>query len=191
MACGRQIAESGPPLLPPPPRPKPLTASPAARSRPGRPDYLLTAVPTLDATPCVEAGPQPGDRVLSIQQPYASLIVHGIKRVENRSWDTPYRGLVWIHASRGLNARDWAEFVSCPQALFEGLPQPRQLPRGAIVGCVDVAMIHQPGDVPSDLDPLAKAFRNAACFGWLLVNPQRLAVPIPTPGKLNLWTWRG
>lgn len=29
-------------------------------------------------------------------QPWASLLVHGIKRVEGRSWPTDHRGRLWI-----------------------------------------------------------------------------------------------
>jgi hypothetical protein len=38
-------------------------------------------------------------KALSIKQPYASLIAHGIKNVENRSWRTHFRGKIYIHAS--------------------------------------------------------------------------------------------
>jgi hypothetical protein len=38
-------------------------------------------------------------KTLSIRQPYASLICRGIKTIENRSWDTTYRGKLLIHSS--------------------------------------------------------------------------------------------
>ena len=38
-------------------------------------------------------------KALSIKQPWASLIAHGIKDIENRTWATKYRGKVLIHAS--------------------------------------------------------------------------------------------
>ena len=31
-------------------------------------------------------------KALTIKQPWASLIVHGIKDIENRTWRTDYRG---------------------------------------------------------------------------------------------------
>jgi hypothetical protein len=37
--------------------------------------------------------------VLSVKQPYATLICAGIKTVENRTWKTDYRGKLLIHAS--------------------------------------------------------------------------------------------
>ena len=38
-------------------------------------------------------------RALSIRQPLAWLIAHGYRDVDNRSWATPYRGPILIHAS--------------------------------------------------------------------------------------------
>src|SRR5437763_1063694 len=37
---------------------------------------------------------------LSLQQPWATLLVHGHKTVEVRAWPTPRRGPVLIHAAR-------------------------------------------------------------------------------------------
>ena len=37
-------------------------------------------------------------KTISIKQPWASLIAHGIKDIENRSCRTNYRGRVLIHA---------------------------------------------------------------------------------------------
>lgn len=45
-------------------------------------------------------------KALSIRQPYAWLIVNGIKDVENRTWHTGYRGPVLIHAGKTYPKRD-------------------------------------------------------------------------------------
>lgn len=39
-------------------------------------------------------------KALSIRQPWAWLITHGFKPVENRTWQTGYRGELLIHASK-------------------------------------------------------------------------------------------
>lgn len=44
-----------------------------------------------------------GPRVLSLKQPWAWAVATGRKKVENRSWSTPYRGTVYIHASKKLD----------------------------------------------------------------------------------------
>lgn len=43
-------------------------------------------------------------KALSIAQPWSWLITNGYKDIENRDWDTRYRGLVLIHAGKKLDA---------------------------------------------------------------------------------------
>lgn len=43
-------------------------------------------------------------KVLSIREPYASLILSGVKKIETRSWKTNYRGELYIHASLGKSS---------------------------------------------------------------------------------------
>lgn len=39
-------------------------------------------------------------KVLSLTEPYATLIKEEYKKIETRSWMTSYRGEVYIHASK-------------------------------------------------------------------------------------------
>ena len=39
-------------------------------------------------------------KTLTVKQPWASLIVEGIKDIENRTWKTNYRGRILIHSSK-------------------------------------------------------------------------------------------
>lgn len=41
----------------------------------------------------------PRNICLTMHQPWASLLVAGVKRVEGRSWPTEHRGILWIHAA--------------------------------------------------------------------------------------------
>ena len=43
---------------------------------------------------------EPKAACLSVRQPWASLIVHGIKAIENRAWSCAYRGRIVIHAGK-------------------------------------------------------------------------------------------
>ena len=38
-------------------------------------------------------------KVLSLTEPFATLIKEGKKKIETRSWQTNYRGELYIHAS--------------------------------------------------------------------------------------------
>lgn len=76
-------------------------------------------------------------KALSIRQPWAWLIVHGFKDVENRSWSTQFRGLLLVHAGRTLDPRA-AYAVELARSRGIAVPEVDDLPRGAIVGCVQV-----------------------------------------------------
>lgn len=47
----------------------------------------------------MQGSPAPGLAVLSMHQPWASLLVYGLKRIEGRAWPTDYNGRLWIHAT--------------------------------------------------------------------------------------------
>ena len=42
-------------------------------------------------------------KVISIQQPFASLIAEGLKEYEFRTWKPAYRGEILIHACKGIS----------------------------------------------------------------------------------------
>ena len=73
-------------------------------------------------------------KAISIRQPWAWLIVHGYKDIENRTWATKHRGPILIHAGKTLAP----EFDELRQELREdfdiGVPPRKELPRGGIVG---------------------------------------------------------
>lgn len=71
-------------------------------------------------------------KALSIQQPWAWLIVNGYKDIENRSWPTNVRGEKLIHAGKKVDAEGY-EWV---RETFPEIPLPPidALERGGIVG---------------------------------------------------------
>lgn len=63
---------------------------------------------------------------LSIRQPWCHHILFDGKDVENRSWRTDFRGLVLIHASRGVDREDRDDVRA------------RAMPTGGIVGVMRI-----------------------------------------------------
>lgn len=47
-------------------------------------------------------------KAITLYQPYASLIACGVKTIETRSWSTPYRGLLAIHAAKTV-PEEWED----------------------------------------------------------------------------------
>ena len=69
-------------------------------------------------------------KALSIQQPWAWLIVNGHKDIENRTWPTKGRGRVLIHAGKKIDAEGY-NFV---RANFPHITLPTSFDVGGIVG---------------------------------------------------------
>lgn len=74
-------------------------------------------------------------KALSIQQPWAWLIVNGYKDIENRSWKYPpkYRGQLLIHAGKSFDF-EGAKWV---ESEFPEIPLPKhagEFNRGGFVG---------------------------------------------------------
>lgn len=74
-------------------------------------------------------------KALSIRQPWAWLIVHGYKDIENRSWNTKFRGRVLIHAGKqpAVDLDDILEF--CANL---GIELPEFMYGGGIVGVATI-----------------------------------------------------
>lgn len=68
---------------------------------------------------------------LSIRQPWAWLIIHGGKDIENRSWATRFRGEFLIHAAKTFGRE---ERETCEAFREDGIGLPSQLQAGGIIG---------------------------------------------------------
>lgn len=102
---------------------------------------------------------------LSVRQPWASLIIAGIKTVENRPYSTPLRGTIAIHASGEEIKQTYRlaqEFVR-ERGLNVNLPAIEDLPTGVIIGLVDVVDCVKSSNNPWFTGP----------FGYTLSRPRR------------------
>jgi hypothetical protein len=82
-------------------------------------------------------------KALSIRQPWAWLIVHKGKNIENRTWHTKLRGRFLVHASAGCTRKQWGEAVRfcLDRGLIETpfeVPTLDELQRGGIIGSVEL-----------------------------------------------------
>lgn len=89
-------------------------------------------------------------KVLSIKQPWAWLIIHGGKNIENRTWATKYRGRFLVHASQGMTRREYEEAYDVAMAIDPMIRMPtfESLQRGGIVGSVELADCVTASDSP-------------------------------------------
>ncbi len=127
------------------------------------------------------------DRALSIRQPWAWAILYAGKRVENRTWQTSYRGEIYIHAGLHVDR----EALEDLQDIIAAVPAPRPpASRGALIGtamlvdCVSVE--HVPTEqlawatgpfcfILEDVRPLPRPVACRGALGFFRVDPKTVA----------------
>lgn len=128
-------------------------------------------------------------KALSLIQPWAALVVAGVKTRETRSWRTKHRGLLAIHASKGLPryAKDIAKNSAFVEALSSlGYADVRDLPRGSILGYVELVDCVPTSTIAwEDQDPFGDY--GPERFAWIFKDPRTLPAPVECKGALSLW----
>lgn len=139
---------------------------------------------------------------LSVQQPWAWLIVSGHKTIENRTWKTKFRGRIAIHASAKFAWDFWdneddendalREYNDLTREYFGIMRGTRKITRHAdelraIVGTVEITDC-----INTDQHPMnAENPWSFDCgFAWVLQNAEQWERPITgVNGKLFLWKY--
>lgn len=125
-------------------------------------------------------------KVITIKQPFASLIAAGIKEYEFRTWKTKYRGEILIHAGKGIDKKAMKKFECY------GL----DYPSGAIIARVNLT------DCVTVDDEFRKVLKEKnelvyssiikhtewTGYGFKLENVTKIE-PIPAKGKLSIWEY--
>lgn len=154
-------------------------------------------------------------RVISLLQPWATLVVIGAKRIETRGKNCNHRGELFIHASQGKYYYDGFATYSCRELCYKepfnkfikGGPDYDKLPTGAIIGKVNLK-----NTAPTwQFDNYVKHFRSSITdfmesgvtdweqeyafgdfgpnrYGYFLSDNVQFKKPIPAKGKQAM-TW--
>ena len=123
-------------------------------------------------------------KVLTIREPWASLIINGYKKYEFRSWKTNYRGKILIHA--GLNIEK--------DMLDRFKDYKLDLSKGCIIGeawLVDCILVDEKFN--NDLRKIDSVVygksNHVETYAWKLENVIKYNKPIYVKGKLGLWNY--
>lgn len=130
-------------------------------------------------------------KVISLLQPWASLVVMGVKTYETRSWNTNHRGRILIHASKAKNKEAMRMCSDEPfYSILGGLYGFYKLPFGAIIGEVMI-------ESTISTDSIEKHIRHTnewlygdytpGRYAWRLIKPAKFDKPKPAKGSLGLW----
>lgn len=147
-------------------------------------------------------------KAITIKQPWASLIVEGVKDIENRTWATKFRGRVLIHASaKPVNMRNPNNVFTSQQwdtltidkkvQLMSNGTSYLPLSNSSIIGSVEIVdcVINHSSVWAERTDGVLvgnKFFTKEdtnTIYNWILANPIMFPVPIPAKGRLSFWDY--
>ena len=129
-------------------------------------------------------------KVLSIKEPFATLIANGDKLIETRSWKTNYRGEIFIHASGKKLAKEYLtnEYLI---SLINNLPMNfgNIICKTNLVDCIyiDDKFLEK---IRLNTKEYNLGLYEKDRYGWIFENVEPI-YPISTKGKLNIWNFEG
>ncbi len=132
-------------------------------------------------------------KAISLLQPWATLVVMGVKTIETRSWGTKYRGSILIHASMGKSGNIFSEELPFKKYI----PDFNRLPFGAIIGeaiitdVIRIENLNMPDALINKLTMEQKAFGDYSegRYAWLLEDHKQFTNAIPARGTLSVWEY--
>ena len=128
-------------------------------------------------------------KVLSLTEPYATLIKLGKKKIETRSFKTNYRGELYIHASSTKIPKEWKNNKE-----LMSLVNVNELNFGLIVckcKLVDCVYMDEEflGKIKKDsLEFICGDYRLGR-YAWILEDIEVLDNPMFAKGKLGIWNY--
>ena len=120
-------------------------------------------------------------KVITLKQPWATLVAEGIKKYEFRTWKTNYRGKVLIHAGAGIEKKELDKF----KELNLEYPSKRILAEAEIEECLELddilndKIIHE--------NNIAYGSKRRTGYAWKLKNIKKINVDKEINGQLGLW----
>lgn len=130
-------------------------------------------------------------RAITLWQPWATLMVLGIKQIETRGWYTNYRGPLAIHAAvkKPLRFDDEAG-AAIDAALLEAGLWYDKLPLGKVIGYVHLVSCIKvkPGRLPGYPERLFGNYE-VGRYAWVCRDARRYLPEVPAVGQQRLWEW--
>ncbi len=127
-------------------------------------------------------------KVITIKQPFATLIAKGLKKYEFRTWKTKYRGEILIHAGKGIDKIAMKRY----EYLHFSFPKGCIIAKANLSDCVDIdeemrCKLKKENELVYYNTIYNKTWNG---YGFKLENRKELE-PIYIKGKLGLWNYEG
>lgn len=129
-------------------------------------------------------------KVLSLTEPYATLIKEKKKLIETRSWKTNYRGELYIHASSTPIPKEWKENRELMNLVDNILLNyGKIICRCNLVDCVYMTQEYIDKMKNENYQEFICGVYEVGRYAWILENVEILGEPILTKGHLGVWNY--
>ncbi len=120
-------------------------------------------------------------KVLTLKQPWATLVAEGIKKYEFRSWKTKYRGKLLIHAGAGVDKKELKRF----EKLKLDYPSKRIIAEVELEDCLKID--EELNNKIIAENNIAYGSKKREGYAWKLTNIKKIESKEIINGKLGLW----
>jgi hypothetical protein len=117
-------------------------------------------------------------KALTVKQPWADAITHGMKHTENRTWLPPQNTGAHILIHAGAAYDPMGRFVITDWTTLESWPDTR----GAIVAVAEIGGVHLAEN------GCCAPWGQPGVYHWTLEDVIALPEPVPCGGRQKLWT---
>ena len=120
-------------------------------------------------------------KVLTLKQPWATLVAEGIKKYEFRSWKTNYRGKILIHAGTGIDKKELEKYKDFNLEF----PSKRILAEVEIEDCLELNDELNKNIIAEKNIAYGSKYRTG--YAWKLTNSKKINYDKEVKGQLGLW----
>lgn len=137
-------------------------------------------------------------KIISVWQPWASLLIHRHKLFETRGWPAPPSVVgqtIGIAATKNIKPEQIAAYEDPDFQQFyseTGLPELMDLPRGSILGTVQLHSCEvMTEEFMEDVTEEEKMFGwwIPGRYAWRVREPKPFKYPVIARGAQGLWSW--
>lgn len=122
-------------------------------------------------------------KVITLKQPWATLVAENIKKYEFRSWKYNYRGEILIHAGAGID-KDAMKRV---EHLNLDFPNKKIIAKVVIEDCIELNQ--EINKIICSQNPLIYGNKNRTGYAWKLGEVTKLNIDEVVSGKQGIWNY--
>ena len=125
-------------------------------------------------------------KALSIKEPYATLILDGVKRIETRSWKTNHRGDLLIHASSCKIPKEYRDNKELMK-LVDGreMNYGKLICKCKLIDCVEMTQEFI-DEVAKNHNEFVSGFYEVGRYAWILDDIKPID-KVDAKGRLGVW----